>query len=182
MSKALLASAALVAAVTAYLCVCACGHGQTAADPLLQLPAAVAAVRFASFSRRSARAAGLGSAAAAGMVGMHAAPFPDSRLTLLGLHSLVASLQALPASAFTGSLSGLPLRANARATASQAAVTMTADSEGHAMRRAIIRSGVAAASTAFLAQVPALAAGVWEEMEDDGDCPLSPPCLPHASF
>jgi len=35
------------------------------------------------------------------------------------------------------------------------------------MRRAIIRSGVAAASSAFLAQVPALAAGVWEEFEDD---------------
>lgn len=35
------------------------------------------------------------------------------------------------------------------------------------MRRAIIRSGVVAASTAFLAQVPALAAGVWEEFEDD---------------
>jgi len=161
MSKALLASAALVAAVRVRECVRVCMHawpGSGSPGPRSSpVPAALLPLPFAE--------------AIARVAGLHAAPFPASRLTLLGLHSRVASLQALPASAFTGSLSGLPLRANARATASQAAVTMVADSEGHAMRRAIIRSGVVAASTAFLAQVPALAAGVWEEFEDDGDCP-----------
>jgi hypothetical protein len=95
------------------------------------------------------------------------------RLTFSGTCCPVG--QALPASAFTGSLSALPLRANGKAAmASSAAMSMSAASEGHAMRRAIIRSGVAAASSAFLAQVPALAAGVWEEFEDDGNHPA--PC------
>merc|ERR1711939_1045979 len=54
--------------------------------------------------------------------------------------------------------------------ASAAPLTMAAHSEAHAMRRAIVRSGVAAASTAFLLQVPALAA--WEEYEDDDGTPV----------
>jgi hypothetical protein len=40
-----------------------------------------------------------------------------------------------------------------------------AQHEGKAIRRAFLRSGMAAASTAFLAQMPALAA--WEEFEDE---------------
>ena len=80
------------------------------------------------------------------------------------------ALQAMPAAAFTGSMSVIPLRANVRASASAAPLTMAAHSEAHAMRRAIVRSGVAAASTAFLLQVPALAA--WEEYEDDDGTPV----------
>jgi len=64
-------------------------------------------------------------------------------------------------------MSALPLRANVRATATAAPVSMSAASDGMAVRRAIIKSGVAAASTAFLAQMPALAADSdWFETED----------------
>ena len=86
------------------------------------------------------------------------------------LASAAVVAAAMPAAAFTGSMSVIPLRANVRASASAAPLTMAAHSEAHAMRRAIVRSGVAAASTAFLSQVPALAA--WEEYEDDDGTPV----------
>jgi hypothetical protein len=66
--------------------------------------------------------------------------------------------QALPASAFSGSLAAAPsLRANARAVAAPAAVSMSAARDGAQMRRAFLRAGAAAVSTALLTQVPAFA-------------------------
>eukprot|EP00802_Teleaulax_amphioxeia_P022244 Tamp_22670.p1 GENE.Tamp_22670~~Tamp_22670.p1 ORF type:complete len:313 (-),score=99.42 Tamp_22670:136-954(-) len=56
--------------------------------------------------------------------------------------------------------------ANARAAAAPA-VSMSAADDGMPVRRAFIRAGAAAASTAFLAQLPALAADSdWFETED----------------
>jgi len=85
---------------------------------------------------------------------------------LLASAALVAA--AFPAAAFTGNSAALPLRANVRAVASSAPVVMNAANDGMSERRAVIRAGVAAASTAFLAQLPALAADSdWYEAEDD---------------
>lgn len=74
-------------------------------------------------------------------------------------------MQALPASAFSGSLAAAPsLRANARAVAAPAAVSMSAARDDAQMRRAFLRAGAAAASTAFLAQVPAFAGANSEKV------------------
>ena len=174
-SRAILASAALVAAVSVGVCVrrSSCVFVVCVSGPLSpfprpsRVPSVLVSLSFAmrawqkwmaSTARRQRRGSqDLDIEAPSIALSLPTLIFPSLLLAVSCFH-LAFAHQALPASAFSSGMSALPLRANVRATATAAPVSMSAASDGMAVRRAIIKSGVAAASTAFLAQMPALAA------------------------